>query len=655
MFTPEGYKERSAQLRLRYGKHSEEQNATAKQSNDMYYAIATCLMDDGEFSAIVLDTLSYAAMQHIQRERKVALTMIAQDSSVSNSNLSIPKEKSSSQTGHIRWYSAQLEGLYVEGKLVEGTRYTSPLDLFANQLLSTQKIPLLPQQFAREQTRTYWQEQQKINRSALSHSSVLSTQLWDGISQYPLLSQEDEMILSKKRMAMELEMEQSLLALFALQYKKNPLLHQLIRKVVDILDVLPSDSESSTYEYAAQVREYIAIEGKANEKKKSTAKSTAADMTSVPTIQSKKKKNKSTVLHSNIIHLSSENDTLFIQQVKEYRTQLELLVQESDPLQTRQLFQKIPWEHSFKTKLTQSMLAYALEPISTSYSSTSTSQQKTSTSTSDHFVHKNLLYALHYHQSAQQYTSVINTFMVSNLRLAVSMARKYTRRGYEFNDLMMFATEGLRKGGMKFDWQKGYKFSTYATWWMRQCITRDMGEKLEMIRVPVHARDVIYKMRQFRSAFVKEHYREPTLEELAPLVEKSLSTLQELSPYLKSVQSLDEKLTDDNDSSDWYNLLDGADGQRLSGFVHIEQNTDNASQDQERSVKIRKLLTSLHPREEYILRNRHGLEAEELTLEQIGEKLGVTRERIRQIESLAERKLKRRIEKEGLMDLAEGI
>ncbi|NPA40206.1 MAG: sigma-70 family RNA polymerase sigma factor [Thermodesulfobacteria bacterium] len=219
----------------------------------------------------------------------------------------------------------------------------------------------------------------------------------------------------------------------------------------------------------------------------------------------------------------------------------------------------------------------------------------------------------------------------SNLRLIIALARKYSPKGMFLADLIQEGNIGLLKAIEKFDYRKGFKFSTYATWWIRQSITRYLAENTRTIRIPLHIIETIYKISKIISTkFYQEYGRDPTLDELAKETGLSIEKLNYVFKVMKQPISLESTIGDEEDSI----LRDFIEDQNAVKPDEVTFNTALAE-------KIRDLLKTLSPREEKIIRMRFGIgEKESYTLEEVGNKFGVTKERIRQIENIALRKLK---------------
>ncbi len=235
------------------------------------------------------------------------------------------------------------------------------------------------------------------------------------------------------------------------------------------------------------------------------------------------------------------------------------------------------------------------------------------------------------HQAFKEIKKHKEELVKANLRLIISIARKYAPKGMFLSDLIQEGNIGLLKAVEKFDYRKGFKFSTYATWWIRQSITRYLAENTRTIRVPVHIIETIYKISKVISTkFYREYGREPTLDELSRETGLPIEKLNYIFKVMKQPISLETTIGEEEDST-------------LRDFIE-DQNAlkpDEVTFNTALSEKIRELLKTLSPREEKIIRLRFGIgEREPCTLEEVGNKFGVTKERIRQIESIALRKLK---------------
>jgi len=240
-------------------------------------------------------------------------------------------------------------------------------------------------------------------------------------------------------------------------------------------------------------------------------------------------------------------------------------------------------------------------------------------------------------EAEKRFESARGKMIAANLRLVVSIAKHYMNRGMPFLDLVQEGNVGLMKAVSRFDWRLGHKFSTYATWWIRQSITRALADQAKTIRVPLHILECVSKVNRFRTTFLHDHGREPTMEEITKHLGYTAEQIERAERLVLKTTSLDMPIGDDDGD-----LMDIVEDPKACKPFEMAVNANL-------SEAVRRLLATLTPKEEAIIRMRFGIGvSREYTLEEVGEAVHLTRERVRQIEVKALQKLAHPAKMKGL-------
>jgi len=397
-------------------------------------------------------------------------------------------------------------------------------------------------------------------------------------------------------------MKQSLNAIIVLQFPANPQLQQLFQDVYQLLKT-PLDetaegelSENKEMKYYASIREFFPFD-----------------------------KEQASAL------------------IEKYSSSLEQVIHAATDQDLLNACNNLPWHEERIEEIVKICAQYAAHHFNSTQNKKLDNQKSKKNKSQDPLqyirISESQTYLQEYAHAQKQFLEIIKTFTLKNSRLIPRLGAPYVKRGHERSDVLQYGLMGLRRAAIKYDWKLGYKFSTYATWWIRQELQRSSQEEESLIRLPVHMHDTKQKVIRLISKFYNEHHRNPSSEEIAQILKIPLLKVQILISHQEHLTSLYQQVGD-NEESSLIDFINGSDEHQLSGYVHVPPSQEKAADQKYEQKRIHQHLKKLHPREEKIIHLRYGIKGnEELTLEEVGKQFNLTRERIRQIESKALHKL----------------
>ncbi len=564
--------------------------------------LATVMMDDGQFSAVVIPHLSPETATQVIKDKTVLIRYTS-----TQATFPIRKSQRKNKTQifddtprTVTLYSGQLEQLISRDVSFKGKTYTTCSEFWAKEKESTNVHYLITKikQYLSPQRKTLFEQQELAHAFVQGKPHISLTDpagtFLSYMRLYKLLDHEQEIHCGKKREAAEMQMNQALSYLLDNLMAKKTLLRTYISQVEEIVNDNKS-AEENIEEYHHKIHEFLPL----------PLENTAAVLSA-------------------------------------YRQHLNRALHGKTTAERLDAFNSLPWKKNSRAEIIKeclrSVLTYTEQKAENTHVSQSSSR-KTLAHQQNLFI-----WAAHYLTAEEQYRQAVNTFVTRNTRLLVKSARHYISRGYELSDLLQYGIEGLHRGAEKYDWRKGYKFSTYVSWWIWQSMERAISNEMLLIRLPVHINEARNKVLKFCSTFWQEQQRDPSLEEITQGLGYDVDKVKFMLLHNKKSVSLDQKIGEDEESS-LIEFINGSDDISLEGFVHVPESPERVSQRRMQSQKVRKILSKLHPREEKIIRLRFGfgpdtgLYEPELTLEEVGQQFDVTRERIRQIEAKALRKI----------------
>lgn len=632
MYPSEEWRVRSGNLQLEYNGQN---------------LIAQLIMDDGTYSSICINDITPTQAQLALQQKTLLLEYVAQDvqftgpakkstkkkyntfyrpNTTDGNNTTKKKEskpnphstKTTQTTDHpntsetqedsenpeitiprtTTLYTLQLAGIFIGEKVIKGQKYIaqspSPTDYQTT-------LPPIQRYGSLHYSSSHNLEQHVTTTP--SASIVLhdpATTFLNQTHSYQLLDHEGEIILGRRKEVEKGKMQQALNAIITLQFNYNADLQQFFSNIYTLLHNAKEKlatgklTENQEMQQYASIREYFPFE-----------KEQASSL------------------------------------IDKYTSSLEELINATQDTSRLSAFNVLPWQEEKVTQIVAICTDYSSDFLKLNHSPSS---KKSRQDQYTRLVESKHLLA-EYTNAKNNFLEVINTFVLKNTRLIPKIATSYTRKGFDRGDALQYGMFGLRRAAIKYDWKRGYKFSTYATWWIRQELQRSTQEESSLIRLPVHMHDTKNKISHFNTEFWKLECREPTPQEIATGLKIPLAKVKLLLAQKDHLKSLDEKVGESQESS-LLDLIDGSNEFVLSDHLHIPPSPEKVVMQTEDADNIHKRLKKLHPREEKILKLRFGFhDKEELTLEQVGQQFSLTRERIRQIENGALKKLEKTLQR----------
>ncbi len=595
----EGWRERTGNIQLDYN----GQDLTAR-----------LIMDDGTYSGLIIANLTSSQAQLVLHQKTLLLKYIKEEVQFTepekknkNDNNFEPKSLPRKTT----LYSLQLQGILLNDTILLGKTYSS-LTPTTNQPLNHDSSPPLIQRYgsilapatslAIEQAKAF------RHKPSIALNDPAATFL-NYARHYELLDHEGEIILGKRKEVEAAQMNYALHKIISLQFPFNSALQHFFNTISKILKKPKSEpiedevTENHEMKYYASIREFFPFD-----------------------------KRQATSL------------------IKKYTTSLEQVIHAATDQDRMTASTNLPWQEEKIQEIILLCDQYVQDYLNSPQPSTSDKHKSTAQLQSIRII-QSQTYLQEYIHAQKQFIEIVNTFTLKNTRMIPKLSVYYIKKGHDRSDILQYGLLGLRRAAIKYDWKLGYKFSTYAVWWIRQEMQRSSKEEESLIRMPIHMHDTKHKIIHFKSKFWNQHHRDPSLEEIALNLNFTIKKVQFVLSQQDHLISLDQKIGEDEDSS-LLDFVNGSDEIKLNNYVHIPPSPETAAIQQNEETKMSQHLNRLDPREKKVLCLRFGIKSsQELTLEEVGKQFHLTRERIRQIESIALRKLEKIITQKSYQPL----